>query len=123
MKADDLTKAISKELKLYASEVEKDVQKSADVATKQAVQELKNGGHKYKDRTGKYSSSWTRKKEGNGYVVYNKDHYRLTHLLEYGHVVISFGEERGHTGKYVHIRPVEQKTIQKFEKMIEDAIK
>lgn len=122
MKADELAKAINKELKLYASEVEKDVQKSADVATKQAIQELKAKSPKRPGR-GNYARSWTKKKEGNGYVIYNKDHYRLTHLLEYGHVVISFGEKRGHTGKNVHIRPVEQKTIQKFEKMIEDAIK
>lgn len=48
-------------------------------------------------RSGEYAQSWTLKKtgkraKGNTFgrircTVYNKDHYRLTHLLEHGHIV------------------------------------
>lgn len=119
MKANELEKELNKQLRLYAQEIDNEVKKSADKVTKQAVQELKKDSP---ERTGDYAKSWTRRKQGTGYVIYNKK-YQLTHLLEYGHVVISWGENRGHTGKHVHIRPIEQKTINKFNKMIEDAIK
>ena len=107
-------------MRLYAQDVDSELRKSADIVSKEAVQELKKTSN---ERTGAYANSWTRKREGVGWRIYNKDHYRLTHLLEYGHVVISWNKNRGDTGKYVHIRPVEQKATQKFEKMIEDAIK
>lgn len=67
-----------------------------------------------------YSKSWARKKLKNGYVVYNKDHYQLTHLLEYGHAVMNqFGAPRNPGAKrrvegIKHIQPVEEWGNKKF---------
>ena len=122
VKAKDITKEIEKQLRLYAQDVDSELRKSADIVTKEAVKELKKISPKRPGR-GNYANSWTRRREGIGWRIYNKDYYRLTHLLEYGHVVISWNKNRGDTGKYVHIRPVEQKATQKFGKMVEDAIK
>lgn len=38
---------------------------------------------------GEYAKSWAVKKDkrSHKYIVHNKDHYRLTHLLEHGHLI------------------------------------
>ena len=45
-----------------------------------------HGKHK-----GEYANSWTVKKDkkNHEFIVHNKDHYRLTHLLEYGHLIVN----------------------------------
>ena len=43
-------------------------------------------------------------------AVWNKKHYRLTHLLEFGHAT----KNGGHTIAQPHIRPTEQKYKEKF---------
>lgn len=75
-----------------------------------AAGELKKGGP-YTERTGKYTKNWTYDVRGtrasaitglNGYSVYNKKHYQLTHLLEKGHQARNGGRVRA----FEHIGPV-----------------
>lgn len=56
-------------------------------AAKTAAKMIRAGSKK---RTGKYAKDWTYKRQyfrgiGSSYVVYNKNHYRLAHLLENPH--------------------------------------
>ena len=60
------------------------VEEAADIAVKMLKKDSKQ-------RTGEYASDWDKKQQyyrglGTAYVVYNKKHYRLTHLLENPHV-------------------------------------
>jgi len=62
-------------------------------------------------------------------VVYSKDpHYRLTHLLEFGHAVVGKGGRTPAAGKktFVEARPhwseADRKAIADFEKQLKEAI-
>ena len=72
-------------------------------------------------KSGEYAAGWTYKpiQAGpvKGFIVYNKDHYQLTHLLEKGHAKLPSGRVRA----IPHIRPVEEvtsaKVLAKLEQM------
>lgn len=108
------------------------INKKAESVSREAAKMLRKGGP-YKERTRKYTRDWSSKLNPNGYrytrghydvyTVYNKKNYRLTHLLENGHRIISHGHARGRTTKaFVHIRPVadfcETKMINEVEEVI-----
>lgn len=73
---------------------------------------------------GKYSKSWAVKQEKSNwgtdsYTIYNKKHYRLTHLLEFGHVVKN-GTKRvvGKAGAIPHIKPMEEWVQNQLPKLL-----
>jgi hypothetical protein len=115
VKIDDITNEISKYLRQYTQEVQDEVKQASDDVTKDGVKQLKSTSPK---DSGKYAKGWTRKKQGEGYVIHNKV-YQLTHLLEKGHAK----RGGGRVAPRVHIAPVEEKMIKDFEKRIERAIK
>ena len=106
--------AVEKELKDWQNETVKKAVNEAVLATaKQGAEMLKKGGP-YKERTGKYSKDWTfKERKGQrvsitgtkSYSVCNKKHYRLTHLLEKGHLARDGSRVR----PYEHIKPIEEK--------------
>lgn len=111
---------ISKILNEYSQEVQEGITKAAEDVAKYGAKELKNKSPK---RTGKYSKGWkTQIKKGYGYVdatIYNATDWQLTHLLEKPHLL-----RNGKKSKpKVHIEPVEEKCIKKFENKVEDIIK
>lgn len=59
--------------------------------------------------TGAYANGWTFKvvQEGLDYkgVVYNQDHYQLTHLLENGHLIKNAYGSYGRIAPRQHIKP------------------
>lgn len=83
------------------------------------------GGHP----TGAYAKSWTNEKQLSGYfftkqVVFNAEHYRLTHLLENGHVIRNgTGRTFGRTGEYPHIAPVDDWANAELPAKVEREIK
>lgn len=116
---DNFADAINDELKLFEKSVLKRVNESAQKAAKEAVKNLKQNSPK---RSGKYASSWKSKKEMQSlgeevYTVYNKDHYRLTHLLENGHINKKTGTR---TKAVSHIAPAEQAAADEFLKGLEN---
>lgn len=52
-------------------------------------------------------------------VAYNKAHYRLTHLLEFGHA----NRDGSRTKPIPHIRSTENKYKEKFVKELEEKIR
>lgn len=62
-----------------------------------------------------YAKSWKAKfLGGTEYVVYNEKHYRLTHLLENGHDLISHGKKVGRVKAYPHIKKAETRAIEEY---------
>lgn len=88
---DDLADIIAEELESYTEEVDGVMQDEIDALSKEVVKNLKNNPIIPED-TGEYKKSFYIKKEaqGKGYkrnrIASKKPHYRLTHLLEDGHL-------------------------------------
>lgn len=93
-----------------AAEVDEDSQDEFQKGAQEAVLLLKSKSPK---RHGDYAAGWALKpvQAGavKGYIVYNADHYQLTHLLEKGHAKVNGGRVRA----IPHIRPVEEVTTAK----------
>lgn len=120
---DGLADAIEQELTLYNENITQEVKKSARKNMRVMVKETK--AQRYKQDTGAYRkaiSSKTLKETVNGLSMlwYVKaPHYRLTHLLEYGHATRSGGR----TIAYNFVGKAEKKAVKQFEKDVEEAIK
>lgn len=118
--ADQLAKAIADTLEEYRDATVEAMKEATDKAAKQAVQELKATSPKL---SGAYSKDWAAKndKQKNKWayakVVYNKKHYRLTHLLEKGR-----WKTQGGKGARPHIAKVEQEAIDELVKEIKQSI-
>ena len=71
----------------------------------------------------KYSKSWDVKvREGTNFyhaAIHNKKHYRLTHLLEYGHMTRNGTRTRA----FRHIEPIELYCVGRLERNIPEIIK
>ena len=115
MANNDISAQIIQTLRRYTDEVTEKVDQAAKEISTQAANKLKSTSPK---RTGKYAASWTTKKVGDKWVVHNKKHYRLTHLLEKGHAKVNGGR----VSAKVHIRPVEQEAINEFVSQVERAV-
>lgn len=119
IKADRLAQEIVKILDDYRDTTVDKMKEAVDKAAKQAVNELKTSSPK---RTGAYAKDWTAKKDRKankwayGKVVYNKKHYRLTHLLEKGHRKVNGGMVAARP----HIAKVEEKAINTLVEGIKD---
>lgn len=114
--ADELAAGLSE----YSEEVTQKIKKTVDTVAKDTVKELKNTSPR---RTGDYAKDWTTK---TGYedrrtkrkTVYNKSHYQLTHLLEFGHAK----RNGGRVDAQSHIKAAEQKAAQQFEEALKGEI-
>lgn len=108
---DDLDKEIKKQLEEFNVEVVKATNESIKESTKEAVKMLRKGGP-YQNRTGAYAKNWTSTQRDNeksvvginGYTIYNKKHYQITHLLERGHQ----SRNGGRVKEFSHIIPISE---------------
>ena len=108
---DGLGDAIMSQLEEWTNgELKQAVNEGLKETAAAAEKALKQGGP-YTERTGKYTKDWTHGVRGsrapaitglNGYSVYNKKNYQLTHLLEKGHQARHGGRVRA----FEHIGPV-----------------
>lgn len=121
IKADDLAKTVSQVLKEYEGATIETMKKAVDKTSKQAVRDLKASSPK---RTGAYSRDWASKKRKNtnewayAKTVYNKKHYRLTHLLEKGHRKVNGGMVAARP----HIAKVEQEAVNELYREIKEGV-
>ena len=107
----------------YSEDIQEGMDKEAQDIAKQAANELKEVKNTYKIRTGSYNKGWKiNTKKGRGIInctVWNSTDWRLTHLLEKGHVTRNGGRTRA----FVHIAPVEQKYVKQYQTDVEKIIK
>lgn len=109
----NLDEEIKKILDEYELEVIDDMNKAAFDTAKLGVKELKEKSPKSnRAKGGAYAKSWgyTRQKMPFGYTSYvirNRKHYQLTHLLENGHLIKNQYGSYGRTKPIPHIKPVE----------------
>ena len=102
-------------LEEYSKLASETVEKAARTSARDAVQKLKSTSPR---KTGDYASGWASKKQGHGYVVYNRKAPGLTHLLEKGHVTRNKYGTYGRTPAHVHIAPVEAEAVEEFEQNV-----
>lgn len=120
-KPDDLARAVSKVLDEYRNATNEAVKKAVDKVAKESVSELKADSPR---RTGAYSKGWAAKvqTQSNKWaykkVVYNKDRYRISHLLEKPHKLRNGLKSRAQP----HIAPVEQKAVENLTKYIKEGV-
>lgn len=122
---DGLAKAIQKTLAEYEGVTVDSMKAAVDKVSKEAVRELKGSSPK---RTGAYAKSWTSKKTkltnkwAYEKTVYNKDHYRLTHLLEKGHKVVGAKNGRTRVDPIPHIEKVEKKAVENLVREMKETL-
>lgn len=121
---DKLLSTMELTLEDYANGVDKCLQIASEEAGKSAEDELHQTSPL---RTGDYRKSWTYSekaiKRGKAYrtelVVYNKDHYRLTHLLEKSHRIANKYGSYGKSTPQPHIAPAQKNAEAEFVKTFE----
>ena len=116
-----MAEEIAKMLTEYEAAIVKNVDASGKAVADKGAKQLRQTSPK---RTGKYAKSWgvTREDSSFGenakYIIHNKKHYRVAHLLEHGHVMAN-GKR---TKAIPHIKPVEEQVIREYEKKVREAI-
>ena len=115
----NLSQAMKGILTDYTDEITKVVTEVITEVSEEAANELHSAGsfqgHKY--RAG-WTSEVERRRLFNSATVYNKKHYRLTHLLEYGHAT----RNGGRTRESEHIAPINEEAQEKAVKKLKEAI-
>lgn len=117
---DKLADEIAAGLLEYSDEVTKVIKNSVDEVAEETVKELKQTSPK---RTGAYAKDWANKKayedtRSKRKTVYNKGHYQLTHLLEFGHAK----RGGGRVAAVPHIKAAEENALKKFEEKIKGGL-
>lgn len=122
-KGKDLMTQLNDVLQDYSKEVMDTYNISGKEVADEVVKQLKAFKFgKYDQR--KYSSSWAVKEEKgnwgtNTYIIYNKKHYRLTHLLEFGHAIRDgTGRQVGEADAIPHIKPMEEWVQNQLPKLL-----
>lgn len=110
----DVAAEIEKAMKEQLDMANEAVNKSVDKVAKEIVNEL---GSTSPRKSGHYAEGWAVKEgktatRSKSAVVWNEKHYRLTHLLEFGHARVNGGRD---VPARPHIGAAEQKAIKAFE--------
>ena len=117
---DNMAAEIMKGLTEYADLANESMKKAVKKTATEVKKEISANAPK---DTGAYAKSWTAKKtKENSHslemTVHSKNRYQLAHLLEKGHAKRGGGRVSGKP----HIAPAEEKGVQLFEKLIEEAL-
>lgn len=112
----DLGAVIAEALEDFGAEITDLVDEAGEQTAEECARLIRNSSPGFNGKA--YLRDWTSKKQdGKRYmvqhVVYNKNHYRLTHLLEFGHAT----RNGGRTREFPHIAPVNQKAGEIFQRI------
>lgn len=131
VRAINFTPTIQALLKEYGNEVYEVLNACVDEVAAEAEGKL-HGATRFApggNPSGEYAKSWVTEKIPAGLLgverdVHNKEHYRLTHLLENGHVSRN-GTKRtfGFVKAYPHIRPVNDWAKTEIVNRVKEGIK
>ena len=117
MAGSDFTYDLIHILEDYQSHVKGVAKEASEQAAKNTAKRLRSLSHP--KMTGDYARGWGVMKQGmDTFIVYNKTEYRLTHLLENGHVSRNQYGDWGRVGAIKHIAPEADKGIQEFEELV-----
>ena len=120
---DDMADLIAEYMSNYSQEVTVQIKKSVDKVAEETNEEIKN--HiSFKEHSGKYVKAFRIKtsyedkfnKRKTWYVANGQ--YRLTHLLENGHVL----RQGGRANSYPHIKYGEELAQKRMEELAKEAI-
>ena len=108
-------------LEEYAEQVNDTTDDIMDEVATDTANELKRISPK---KSGKYAKSWTVKKDkkNHSYTVHNAKCYRLTHLLENGHVVKNQYGTYGRVSGQPHIAKAEEDGVNKLINKLEQEL-
>lgn len=126
IQANELTDTIMKALDDFKGQTLETVKNAANFAAKEALSELHNAHPSGSEKYGswdKYNNDWAIKDTSTKatsvtVTVYNRKHYRLTHLLEKGHAL----RQGGRTKAFPHIAPAEETAERTFMNRIKSGI-
>ena len=118
---ENLPEEVKKTLDTYNQNITTELNKAFKELADQAADELKQG-KPYHNRTGQYAADFavTNRKGSTSiagaetYTVYNKKHYQITHLLEFGHLT--------RNGKRAAAYPHWQTALDNINKNIDRAV-
>lgn len=124
IKPADFSKEMNNLLDLLGDEVASVTVDVVEVVADDARKKLRSKSTgSFRDRTGKYRRGWRAelRKTNTGVTatVYNKTDYRLTHLLEYGHIMRNGKRSKA----YPHIAAVNDEAIRQFERGLLERLK
>ena len=106
----------------YVEKVDETTDEIMEKNAKLTVDELKRTSPKSKGHR-KYANSWAVTKQDHLFIVHNKKHYRLTHLLENGHVIRNqYGTYDRWNPKSKHIEPAEENAQARVIKDLESKL-
>lgn len=92
-----------------------------------AAKDLRASSALFKTNSKGYAKGWTVKNNesiySSSYIVHNKKHYRLTHLLENGHAMVVHGKHAGRVRAIKHIEPIAKKHIKELHERLEKRLK
>lgn len=126
IQAAQLTETIMETLNDFKGATLDGVRNAANIAANEALHELHNahpaGSEKYGSWDA-YNRDWavkdtTKKPTSVTVTVYNRKHYRLTHLLEKGHAL----RQGGRTKAFEHIAPAEAQAEKTFMEKVRQSI-
>lgn len=110
---------INKLLDEYGDEVAEAAATTARKVALEGKKKVKAGGQ---GNWTNYNPSWSMKTESDRLTfsakIYNKKHYRLTHLLEFGHAKVNGGRTRA----FPHIKPVNDWVKKEYERKLKEQL-
>lgn len=120
---ENLGDAISDILQEYAGDISRNIPEITERVGKEGVKAVRNNARSKFKGTGKYAMGWSadveHKRLSTTVTIYNRTLPGLPHLLEHGHA----NRNGGRTSGRVHIAPVEEKLVKKYEKEIINELK
>lgn len=120
--------ALAQELEGYVEELQDDIPTIIEKEAKTCVNNIKSYGISAGIPNGAYLKGWKtqldeRNRFGTYYTVYNPKHYRLAHLLEHGHAIVTHGKKLDKkTDPKPHLSYAEETSIKNLEASIKRRI-